>query len=336
SSHIENVSPKKMSSALYAKLTDLNPDVVLAGAIAFPSGATATRWAKAHNKGVVTFDDSRLEDIQRNSIINWVKQKIYNNVDAMFYPSEDWDATAFRWKFKKHQLFYGVDVVNNSFWQEKAKNINIYLPSNYLLMIGRQIDKKNILFLLRAYHQYIRQFKSKPYPLVLVGNGEQNNKIKEFINHYKLNDYVYLFDFMDQNSIKYIYQQASAFILPSKEFETWGLVVNEAMASGLPVLVSNKCGCCSTLVKNGINGFVFNPLSIESITNALVSFTSLSGQEKLEMGINSRNIIKSWDLDRFCQGAYEAALFAYSHKNKCKSLIEKLILQFWNGRYRSI
>jgi 1,2-diacylglycerol 3-alpha-glucosyltransferase len=57
---------------------------------------------------------------------------------------------------------------------------------------------------------------------------------------------------------------ASAFIQASTT-EQWGLVVNEAMASGLPVLVSERCGCAPDLVKNGVNGYTFDPYDIKEI-----------------------------------------------------------------------
>ena len=70
---------------------------------------------------------------------------------------------------------------------------------------------------------------------------------------------VHFYPFMSQEELKPFYHNASWFILPSRFGETWGLVVNEAMASGLPVLVSEQSGCASTLVKKGINGYTFSP-----------------------------------------------------------------------------
>ena len=61
------------------------------------------------------------------------------------------------------------------------------------------------------------------------------------------------------------YKKASAFILPSY-FDNWGLVVNEAIASGLPCIVSKNCGCAKDLIVNGISGLIFDPYNVKELS----------------------------------------------------------------------
>lgn len=93
----------------------LKPDIIIAGAIAFPSGALTVAWGKRNKKKVIVFDDAKVEAVQRNPIVNFIKQAVYNGVDAMLFPAPDWKETGKYWNFKKEQLFYGVDVVDNDF-----------------------------------------------------------------------------------------------------------------------------------------------------------------------------------------------------------------------------
>ena len=77
--------------------------------------------------------------------------------------------------------------------------------------------------------------------------------------------------------------------IPSSHFEQWGLVVNEAMASGLPVLVSKACGCTSDLVQEGINGFTFDPYDVDGLARFMVRISS--GEVDLQaMGEASQQI----------------------------------------------
>jgi len=96
--------------------------------------------------------------------------------------------------------------------------------------------------------------------LIIVGDGILESAIKMQIGNLNesIRSRIHLFPFQDQQSIKLFYRLASVFVLPSKgPGETWGLSVNEALASGTPVLVSTKCGCAHDIVQEGINGYTF-------------------------------------------------------------------------------
>jgi glycosyltransferase involved in cell wall biosynthesis len=171
--------------------------------------------------------------------------------------------------------------------------------------------------------------------LVLVGDGPKRQILQEFAKENKLNT-VHFLPFLSQARLKTIYRNATFFILPSKYGETWGLVVNEAMASGLPVLVSNQAGCASTLVKKGVNGFTFSPNNINELSELLYRMDKLIDQTRNEMGQISREIISEWGLERFCQGAYEAIQYVSGKKPKRIGLLTRVILKLWKGRYRPV
>jgi 1,2-diacylglycerol 3-alpha-glucosyltransferase len=84
------------------------------------------------------------------------------------------------------------------------------------------------------------------------------------------------------------------------------VVVNEAMASGLPVLVSERCGCAPDLVKNGINGFTFDPYDIEGM---IARMLEISGDKRdlAAMGQASREIIRGWSPETFATNMLKAA-----------------------------
>lgn len=331
---IEDIDSSDIRSAVFRKLDSIQPEVVIAGAIAFPSGASATAWAKKNKKKVIIFDDAKIEDVQRNFIVNFVKQRIYNGVDAMLYPAEEWAATGAFWKFPKSRLFYGVDVVDNKFWQQNIVT-NLELPEHYFLSVGRQIPKKNFMGILEAYDRY-RTVRKDAYKLLLIGEGSERHAIEEYIEKKKLQDDIYLFPFLQQQELIPIYHNAEAFIIASKCDETWGLVINEAMASGLPVIASDRCGAARTLIRDGVNGYLFSPMDNSELTQKMSSFHDLSEQERFDMKKASLAIIDKWGLERFCIAAYDAVQYVLSSNNRKLTLLDKMFIKIWKGRYRPI
>lgn len=325
---MEDIPPGKAKKEIFELLNKINPDAILSGAIAFPSGASAVDWAKKNNKAVVIFDDSKLEDVPRNFIVNGVKRAIYSNVDAILCPAEDWLPTFQHWGFNKEAVFFGEDVVDNSFWNKKA-DYTKSLPKHYFLTVGRQIERKNFIGLLNAFYSMQTSNPESKYELVLIGNGPQRESLENSVPD-QLKNKVHFIDFQSQEDLREIYQRASVFILPSQS-EQWGLVVNEAMAAGLPVIVSRQCGCAASLVQQ--NGFLFHANDTEQLVRILQKVDSLEKVVLKEKGNRSLEIIREWDLDRFSTGAIDAIDYATNHKRKPFYFLGKIILQKWNGRY---
>lgn len=126
-----------------------------------------------------------------------------------------------------------------------------------------------------------------------------------------LQDFVLLPGFKQYSELPAYYAYAGAFIHASTT-EQWGLVVNEAMASGLPVLVSDHCGCAIDLVQEGKNGFTFDPYNVEQLAQLMLRISDFKFPVS-EFGDASTRIIANWGPARFAQGlgqAVETALAA--------------------------
>jgi hypothetical protein len=80
---IEKLNSVIISRKLKAKLSEINPDIVISGSIAFQSGAVSVNWANQYKKPIITFDDVRLEDVHRNFAVNFIKKCIYSTIDAV-------------------------------------------------------------------------------------------------------------------------------------------------------------------------------------------------------------------------------------------------------------
>ena len=382
---MEDIPAARAFRVLLAKLHELKPDVILSGSIAYPSGATAVYWAKTNHKPVIIFDDIKPEDVPRNALVNYIKKLIYSQVDAVLCPAAPWTQAFLRWHFRREQLFFGVDVVDNGFWRKpdpkaalpgeilaapmremretqmgemldtRAQRMQrclieggkqsltegklrmnmggIGLSGPYFLAVGRQIPAKNFLLMLQAYAQYRAVTEGRDcLPLVMIGEGPERQQLEAYIKKRGINE-VYLLPFVNPEVLRTFYHQAAALVLPSRS-ETWGLVVNEAMAAGLPVLVSRACGCAAVLVEEGVNGYTFSPNSPDQLLEALLSFTKEDAAGRAAMGRASERLIRPWGLDQFVKGSLEAIHYAMANRKACQSMGARLVLKRWKGRYR--
>jgi 1,2-diacylglycerol 3-alpha-glucosyltransferase len=172
---------------------------------------------------------------------------------------------------------------------------------NYFLTLSRLIPKKNIGLIIDAYAAYrkVLQGDTKPWQLVIAGEGPSHRELQERTLHHNLGSSIHMVGVVDRldDAVRY-YALCTAFVLASNRSEQWGLVVNEAMAAGAPILVSRQCGCSKELVRPGVNGFVFDGDSVSELTDRLLWMHGNQHQLKA-MGQASRTIVDGFSPFRF-------------------------------------
>lgn len=160
--------------------------------------------------------------------------------------------------------------------QKWRKNLEI-LPNDYVILFcGKFETKKNPLLLLNSFVEL--SDGNENLKLIFVGNGKLEDLLKEKARE---NSGVIFLPFQNQTLMPIVYRLADLFCLPSQgPGETWGLAVNEALACGVPVLVSDKVGCAIDLV-NDKNGIVFKSNDSDSLKNAIneLSFRKFGKKE---------------------------------------------------------
>lgn len=339
---LRRLSGRTMATAVARKLDQLQPDVVMAGAIAFPSGAAAVRWARRNRQGVVIFDNVRSEDVPRSALTEFVKRRLYANVDAMLIPAESHVRSFVQWGVPRERMYFGLNVVDNQSFATRAAALRPYanefcrkngLPFKLFLGVGRLVEKKNWIICLEAYKQYRRACQAAPWGLVLVGDGPERERLQEMVVAQAIPD-VHFSGPIHGDALVAYYTAGGALILPSSYGETWGLVVNEAMACGLPVLVSEQCGCAETLVHNGVNGWRFSPDRPGELAERMLQMSGLSDQDYQKMASASQELIRPWGLDRFVEGAMAAIDACRDVKRGFTSPLDRLLISLWNGRFR--
>jgi glycosyltransferase involved in cell wall biosynthesis len=202
------------------------------------------------------------------------------------------------------------------------------LASPYFLASNRFVERKNLGRLVKGYKIFQDSVfrlqgaeKTGVWPLVLLGDGElrgaleaqcvelgvQVFRIQDSVfssagrEDLKLNSYklktspgggcVVFAGFRQIGELQAFYAGAGAFVHPALE-EPWGLVINEAMASGLPVLSSWNVGAAEELVQEGKTGFLFDPRDVNSIAESLFKMFSMSEAERHKMGVEAREMLE--------------------------------------------
>jgi glycosyltransferase involved in cell wall biosynthesis len=303
-----------------AALTQIGPDVVLVPGWSQRGALAAVEWSLQAKRPVVMMSESTLRDTERSPYREAIKRRIVSICHAALVgggPQREYVC----WLGQPgDRVFDGYDVVDNRHFAAGAERVRadapgwrrkLGLPERFFLASSRFIDKKNLLRLIEAFGSYRRHAGQRPWSLVLLGAGELRTRILQRIAALGLAGQVLLPGFRQYDELPSYYGLAGAFIHASTA-EQWGLVVNEAMAAGLPVIVSERCGCAPDLVRIGVNGYVFDPSDIEALAG-LMARVSAEDYDRLAAGQASRAIIAEWDLERFAGGlmnAVEVALQA--------------------------
>jgi len=167
--------------------------------------------------------------------------------------------------------------------------------------------------------------------LLIVGSGPEHDHLTTLTADLQLQN-VEFKGFIDNDATPELYFNADAFILPSFS-ETWGLVVNEAMAAGLPVLLSKGINAATVLLKEGENGFSFDPLNTDEITSAILKFINTSPEEKSAMSAASLNIINEMSYLKMGTRLVEGLKVIDRQKYKRPGLLARLFINKWSGQY---
>ena len=156
-----------------------------------------------------------------------------------------------------------------------------------ILFCGRLSREKNLFHLIEAYHRLDHERKY----LIIVGDGELKVSLQDYIDQIGAES-VRFFGFQNRDQIVKYYTISDLLVLPSVR-ETWGIVVNEAMCFGLPVIVSIQVGAGVDLVADGRNGYRV-PTDGDGLFLSIQQITDLPEEERLLMGMRSVDIIKEW------------------------------------------
>jgi 1,2-diacylglycerol 3-alpha-glucosyltransferase len=318
---------------LHACLNEIKPAVVCINGWSFGGAIAALIWCLSHQVPAIVMSESTAIDERRHWWKEAIKRRIVSLCSAALVGGSRHRDYLVALGAAPSHIFTGYDVIDNGHFRagaERARQsgqqlrVRLELPIRYFMACSRFAPKKNLFRLLQAYARYRQGAGSAAWSLVIVGEGELKDDLIALRDQLGLGASVQFAGPKKYHELPAYYGLASAFIHASTT-EQWGLVVNEAMASGLPVLVSERCGCAQDLVQPGVNGILFNPTDIDALAQAMRDVAAESC-DRQAMGQASQEIVAHWSPDHFAKNLAKAAEAALHHAKPVPSLVDRALL----------
>lgn len=280
---------------LVSKLEEYTPDTILFFGWNFKSHLKAMRHF--HGKVPVWFrGDSTLLDETgglKTKVRRFVLKKVYRYVDKAFYVGQASKAYFLKHGLKENELVYAPHAVDNAHFSDDAGSyekdafqwkteLGIAKDQVTVVFAGKFEHKKQPNLLIEAVIE-ANKVRKEPIALIMIGNGPLEQKLKIQSEN---KEYIKFLPFQNQSKMPLVYRMASIFCLPSQgPGETWGLAINEAMASSRPVIVTDKVGGAKDMLIEGYNGYCFD----HSNKQELIALLEKLSMDSLKfMGSNAR------------------------------------------------
>lgn len=203
----------------------------------------------------------------------------------------------------RQHIFLKYDVVDNGYFARIAEETRedaprwrreLKTPEQFFFFPSRLLELKNHVRLADAYTRYAERARAAAWGLLLVGSGPTEGEVDAKLAALQ-SPLVERRAFAQIEEVARYYGLASALILPSWS-ETWGLIVNEAAAAGLPVLVSKRCPVSRHLVDPGANGWTFDPYDTAQMADCMWKMSNQTPEALAAMGAASRRVVADWDV----------------------------------------
>jgi len=330
----EDIPKQEVRAAVRTALTKARPDVVAVPGWSFREAITALHWAGQHGVPAIMMSESARGDFERH----WWSERVKRGVvgccrSGLVGGSRHQDYLA-ELGMPRDRIFLGYDVIDNDYFRTRADAARreedllrkrYALPSRYFVASNRFVPKKNLARLLAAYATYRQSAGEGAWDLVMCGDGPLRDDLESLVDRLGLRASVRFPGFVQYDDLPVYYGLASAFVHMST-IEQWGLVVNEAASAGLPLLVSDRCGCVPELVIEGRNGQVLDPLDEAGMAMAMKALSD-DPDAAARMGQASRKIVDAFSPQRFGEGMAAAAACAREESSASVSGVNRLLVR---------
>jgi glycosyltransferase involved in cell wall biosynthesis len=308
--------------AMHQALDHDKPDALGAVGYARPESMAMLRWALAHGRPIVLMSESQAIDHPRVWWKEAVKRRRVRQFSAGLVGGPRHRDYLVSLGLPAERIALGYNAVDGAALAAEAErfrsepNARCALPASpYFLAVSRFVPEKNLVRLIRAFARYRRRSLTRPWDLVLCGGGPRAGDIERAVAESGCAGAIHRPGFLQAGELVRWYAFASAFVHPS-QMEPWGLVVNEAAACGLPLLVSERAGCVETFVPEGADttGLRLDGGDVEGMAASLNWMANLPVSERLGMSQRAGAIAAEWGPERFARGAIEALRIAECHE----------------------
>ena len=272
---------------LLAELEEFQPDVLVVNSWHIPAYMKAARKWRGKALRIVVMDHQ-----WHGTAKQWLgrlTREIYiqRAFDAAFMPGDEQAEFARHLGFKQHEIITGLYTCETSFFTGPQAQ-----PKDAFLFVGRLVDTKGLDVLAAAYRKY-RSESDDPWPMKVAGMGPMEDELKAI-------DGVELLGFVAPRDLPGVMAETGCLLLPSR-FEPWGVVIQEAAASGQAVICTNACGAASRLVNDGYNGRVVAPDRVEELAEAMHWIANADPAKRALISARSVELAKQYTPERWVE-----------------------------------
>lgn len=296
------------------QLRRISPDILICGGYNYVGSWQAARWCTNNGVPLVLWAESTDRDNRRGyAPVEFLKRYFVTRCDGCVAAGQSTVEYLVSLGVPEHAIIRAPDAVDNDYFtrrselvrREAARYRAMYkLPERYFLYVGRLIRAKGIFDLLDAYAGLAPELRSE-IALVVAGDGRSRAELErraEAIHPGR----VHFAGFLQREDLAPVYALADMLVFPTHS-DPWGLVVNEGMAAGLPVITTTAAGCAADLVSNHRNGLVIPPGDRKKLAAAM-SLLAYSPELRKRFGACSSEKIKKNSPEACAQGLAEAAV----------------------------
>lgn len=297
-----------------ASLKRFAPEVIICGGYNYFASWEALSWSRRNKVDFILWSESNQHDARSGR--RWVeslKTHFVAGCDRFVVPGKSSFAYLESLGVAQEKIFTAPNAVDNDWFETQAKiarsraqelRERLGLPERFILYVGRLVPEKGIFDLLEAYGRLEDEVK-RAVGLVFAGDGKNRSQLEKKAK--KIGPGTICFPgFAQREDLAALYGLADLFVLPTHS-DPWGLVVNEAMACGLPVMVTNVAGCAADLVDDGWNGFVVPHGDPDNLCRGVDAILR-NDQLRQEMSVRGLERIREYS-PKACAAGLAAAAF---------------------------
>ena len=240
---------------------------------------------------------------------------IYRHADALVVYGEHVKSYLIREGVSPDRIFVAAHATDNSFYSQQIpqeakdallERLGVASDQRVVLYLGRLEESKGVDFLLRAFAEIVEPDTI----LVIAGNGTMQKSLESLAKELGIAQYVRFAGYVPIEAAPQFYNIAWMFVLPSITVaagkEPWGLVVNEALNQGVPVIATEAVGAAAGgLIRNGYNGIIVQEQNSPELAAAMKRLIS-QPELRQRMSIDAKNSIQAWTYERNVQGYHDA------------------------------
>ncbi len=285
-------------------LNKLNPNVLIITGFK-PTMLYGVAWCLMNRKKIVVYNDGTFESERRFSFIQKLIRKITFSFTSAFVAPGKGTFDLYRsYGITDDKMFRSCLCIDNS----RFVHTDIKTREFHIMFSGQITDRKMPMFFVevaKGLKNTISNLK-----VLIVGDGDKRSEMLHELEKSNI-DFTFT-GFLDQETLPAYYSKTKLFLFPTLN-DPWGIVVNEACASGTPVLTCQNAGAADDLVIHGLNGYIL-PLEVDIwVTNA----TLLLDNQMLLKSFSSSaiDVVKSFNHNQAANGIAEAVTFSLK-KNK--------------------